>query len=221
MTILTPMRVGILCEFSGITRDAFIARGHDAVSCDILPTEKPGPHIQGDCLAQDWSGFDLLICHPPCTYLTYAGTAHWNKPGRAEKREEAMKFFLALYNLPVGKVCVENPFGYPCQAFRRPNQTINPFDFGEPIRKRTCLWLRGLPPLMVGEDLFGKAFGGRLPPPEPLYVGSRPKARYAMDTSVRRWHWTEAQSSASHKDRAHERSRSFKSIAAEMAAQWG
>ena len=142
------MKIGVLCEFSGVVRDAFIARGHDAVSCDLLPTEAPGPHIQGDCLAQDWSGFDLLICHPPCTYLTWAGAGSWNDPGRSEKRENALRFFVALWNLPAPRLAIENPRGYPDKAFRRHSQEVNPFNFGDPHRKRVCLWLRGLPPLM-------------------------------------------------------------------------
>ncbi len=87
------MKVAILCEFSGIVRDAFLRCGHDATSCDLLPSESPGPHIQGDALAQDWSGFDLLICHPPCTYLCGSGL-HWNgrRPGRADLTEQALSF---------------------------------------------------------------------------------------------------------------------------------
>lgn len=226
------MRVLVACEFSGTVRDAFLAIGHDAISCDILPTENPGPHIQGDVIPILREPWDLIIAHPPCTYLSYAGTAHWNKPGRAEKRGKAMAFFMECYNANSEKVCVENPFGLPCQEFRQPNQKINPFDFGEPVRKRTCLWLRGLLPLFRSDELFG--LGSKLPtlsPPEPIYVGVRiasgkRKARHAVDCAgrsgpLRRWHWTEGLSHATDEERRHERSRSFKSIATAMAEQWG
>lgn len=219
------MRVLVACEFSAITRDAFAALGHDAWSCDLVPSEKPGNHIQGDAVEACKLNWDLVIGHPPCTYLTYAGTAHWNAPGRAEKREEAMDFFMKLYDAPCPRVCIENPFGLPCQAFRRPDQTINPFDFGEPIRKRTCLWLRGLPRLAIGGGLFGEGLPLPVPPPAPIYVGTRiatgkPNARYLMDTSVRRWHHTES-ISGSKAVQQRERCRSFKSIANAMATQWG
>lgn len=218
------MRVLVACEFSGIVRDAFAARGHDAWSCDLLPSEKPGNHITGSVLPHLAAGWDLMIAHPPCTYLSYAGTAHWNKSGRDKLRDEAMQFFMELWNSPIEKICLENPFGLPCQKFRKPSQRIDPFNFGEPIRKRICLWLKNLPLLFTSDDLFPSS-GISLPPPAPIYVGTRiatgkPKARYAMDTIPRRWHWTEPQSSA-HKDRQKERSRFFPSIAQAMAEQWG
>lgn len=225
------MKVLIACEFSGIVRDAFIARGHDAVSCDLLPTESPGPHIQGDVVAELCKPWDLVIAHPPCTFLSYAGTAHWHKPGRSEKRQEAMEFFMRCYRANAPRVCVENPFGLPCQQFRPADQIINPFDFGESIRKRTCLWLRGLPLLWRGDDLFAVGGNQPVPPPEPIYIGVRknsgkPKARYETDCAgrkmaVRRWHTTEAISCATDEERRHERSRSFRSIANAMAEQWG
>ena len=221
------MKVLVACEFSGIVRDAFRERGHDAWSCDLLPSERPGFHIEQDVFiaiaARKW---DMMIAHPPCTYLTYAGTAHWNKPGRSEARDLAMKFFMDLYNADIPKVCVENPFGYPWKAFRRADQTINPFDFGESVRKRTCLWLRNLPILFRCGELFPVGQTGEsVSAPEPIYVGTRlksgkPKARYTVDcTRPRRIHSTEAMSSD--KNRAHERSRSFPSIAKAMAEQWG
>ena len=220
------MRVLVACEFSGIVRDAFLKRGHDAWSCDLLPTERPGPHIQGDVRDVLGNGWDLMIAHPPCTYLSYAGMAHWNKPGRAERRREAVQFFLELFDAPVSKVCVENPFGLPCQSFRRPDQVINPFDFGEPIRKRTCLWLRGLPILFRSDDLFAMGGPRPVPPPAPIYIGVRKasgkaKKRYTQDSRPRRRfiHWVEGFSS--NQNRAHERSRFFPAIADAMAEQWG
>ncbi len=149
------MRVLVACEYSGTVRDAFLAAGHDAWSCDILPTESnPERHYQGDALEVAYGEkWDLMIAHPPCTYLTYAGAANWNDPGRSESREAALKFFMALYDAPIDRVAVENPRGYPSKAFRRQDQEVNPFDFGIPVRKRVCLWLRGLPLLEPTEKV--------------------------------------------------------------------
>jgi hypothetical protein len=201
------VKVGILCEFSGRVRDAFLALGHDAVSCDLLPTDSPGPHRQGDCLEQDWSGFDLLICHPPCKYLSRAGVSWLNRqPNRATLRIQAMEFFLRLYHLPVDRVCVENPIGFPHQAFRLPDQTIEPYHFGDPHRKRTCLWLRNLPPLIVGPDLFVPT--SRMPVKRP--------AALLVDAGGKPRHFTDMQPSESKR-----RSITFPGIAQAMAEQWG
>lgn len=222
------MKVLIACEFSGIVRDAFLRRGHDAWSCDLLPTESPGHHYQQDVREVLGLGWDMMIAHPPCTYLSYAGMVHWNKPGRAEKRADAMEFFLSMMNAPIPKVCVENPFGLPCNSYRPPDQIVNPYDFGEPVRKRTCLWLRGLPALIIGRGLWSEVASVKaLPPPEPVYVGTRrrtgkPKARCATDCSRptgRNIHYIESISSGA--NRAHARSRFFVSIANVMAEQWG
>jgi hypothetical protein len=196
------VKVLVACEYSGVVRDAFIAHGHDAMSCDLLPTEVPGPHYQGsvlDVLDGDW---DLLIGFPPCTYLTYAGAANWNDEGREELREEALKFFLALYNSPIKRVAIENPRGYACKAFRRPNQEINPFEFGTPERKRICLWLKNLPPLF--STIITEA------PAKKEYVRkSGPRAG-----QIYRAYFHQGKN-------AHERARFFPSIADAMADQWG
>lgn len=135
------------CEFSGIVRDAFRARGHDAWSCDLLPTERLGPHIQGDVLDVLGDGWDLMVAHPPCTYLSRAGARWWR--GRERLAEEAAAFVLALWNAPIPRVAIENPIGQLNRLWRYPDQTIEPWHFGDPYTKRTCLWLRGLPPLMA------------------------------------------------------------------------
>ncbi len=196
------MKVLIACEFSGIVREAFAKRGHDAWSCDLLPTEMPGQHIQGDVLGSlryaDHEHWDLMIAFPPCTYLTYAGMSKWNAPGRKELREKAMSFFMALYNAPIDKIAIENPRGYPCKFFRKPDQIINPFDFGEPQRKRICLWLKGLPPLMHG-----------------VTCEVHPKKVY-IKKNGRKYNCYYHQGKNSH-----ERSRFFKGIANAMAKQWG
>jgi hypothetical protein len=142
-------RVLVACEFSGVVRDAFRARGHDAVSCDLLPSERPGPHIQGDVLEVLDQGWDLMIAHPPCTYLSRAGARWWGTPEREQAAQEVRDFVLALWNAPIPRIAIENPIGRLNQLWRYPDQTIEPWQFGDPYTKRTCLWLRGIPPLMA------------------------------------------------------------------------
>lgn len=145
------MKVGVLCEFSGTVRDAFRRRGHDAISCDLLPTESEGPHIQGDCLGVDWSEYELLICHPPCTFLCNSGR-RWldSDPMRLARMEQAAGFFRAMLALPVARIAVENPIPHALARERigAYAQLVQPWQFGTPERKATCLWLRGLPPLI-------------------------------------------------------------------------
>jgi len=142
-------KILIACEFSGIVREAFKTKGHDAWSCDLLDTEIPGQHIKGDVLEILNDGWDLMIGFPPCTYLSYAGNrALKNNPERMKKLLEAFDFFMKLYNSEIPKICLENPRGHITRLFRREDQVIEPFYFGEPERKRTCLWLKNLPPLM-------------------------------------------------------------------------
>ena len=193
------MRVAILCEFSGVVRDAFLRRGHDAVSCDLLPTESPGPHIQGDCLAQDWSKHDLVIAHPPCTYLCSSGL-HWNKrrPGRQEKTEEALRFVRAIMDLPVPKICVENPVGCISTRIGRPQQTVQPWMFGHPESKATCLWLKWLPDLVPTNVLPMPACGH--------WENQTPSRQNKLGPGEKRWA---------------ERSKTYLGIAEAMAEQWG
>ena len=197
------MNVGILCEFSGTVRDAFIRRGHHAVSCDLLPSEKPGPHIQGDCLAQDWSGFDLLICHPPCTYLCSMGI-WWNhkRPERWAMTEAAAEFFMQMWRLSVDRIAIENPIGTMSTRFRRPDQVINPWQFGHEANKPTCLWLRNLTPL-VPTKIVDK---GRF---------------YTKSNGSRMSAWSHATSGTRKAERAAIASRTFPGIAEAMAEQWG
>ena len=198
------MKVLAACEFSGIVRDAFIAKGHDAVSCDLLPTEKPGPHHQGDVLDILGDGWDMMIAHPPCTYLSYVGNRHWNKPGRAEKRDRAYRFFMTLINAPVNRICVENPVGLPNTKYRKPDQIIHPYYFGEPVQKRTCLWLKDLPCLEYQDTIIEK--------PKPLYYCKGPKSK------GKAINWVEG--IKGQKGRSKARSRTFQGIAEAMAEQW-
>jgi hypothetical protein len=204
--VFPPPRVLVACEKSGRVREAFNRIGCDAYSCDLLPSEDGGQHIQGDVREILNDRWDLLIAHPPCTYLSYVGIRHWHEPGRAEKREEAMRFFLDLYNAPIEKVCIENPVGYPNTVFRKPDQIIHPMYFGKPQLKRTCLWLRGLKPLehRAEDDLFG----------EKTHT-EKPKPMYYLKTTGKPIHWTEGN------HRSETRSRTFVSIAKAMAEQWG
>ena len=140
------MRVLIACEFSGTVRDAFTALGYEAMSCDLLPTEVPGSHYEGpvqDVLREGW---DLMIAHPPCTYLCSSGL-HWNKrrPERAQQTEEALDFVRLLLDAPIPRIALENPIGCISTRIRKPDQTIQPWQFGHPESKATCLWLKGLP----------------------------------------------------------------------------
>lgn len=193
------MNVLVACEYSGIVRDAFLQLGHNAYSCDLLPTEKPGPHMQCNVLEVLNYGWDMMIAHPPCTYLSYVGMRHWNKPGRAEKREDALRFFVSLYNAPIRRIAIENPLGHASKAFRRYDQIVHPYYFGDNAQKRTCLWLRGLPLLQH-------------PDPKTL---KKPEAIYTLKTNGKKIHWTEANHGG------HVRSKFWPGIARAMAEQWG
>lgn len=153
------MKVLVACEYSGIVRDAFTERGHEAWSCDLLPTEKPGQHIQGDvlkylgeCQANNFTGWDLMIAHPPCTYISYVGTRHWNAEGRLLKRLKALNFFAKLWLAPIQKICIENPRGCASPTIAKYTQEINPYYFGDSFSKPTWLWLKNLPLLKHSKE---------------------------------------------------------------------
>ena len=204
------MKVLIACEFSGIVRDAFIAQGHDAMSCDLLPTEKPGPHYQGDIFDIINEGWDMMVAHPPCTYLSYAGIKYWNRKGREEKRQAAINFFMNLYNSAIPRIAIENPVGYPNTIFRKPDQIIKPYYFGESEQKNICLWLKGLPKLIHIKEADWFADKTHVEKPKPKYIDKSGRPRYFTD-SISNWS----------KNAKHERSRFFPGIAAAMAEQWG
>ena len=140
------MRVLVACEFSGRVRDAFLARGHDAYSCDLLPSN--GPHYQGDVFDVAYEGWDLMIAHPPCTYLCNSGV-RWlkNSNQRVENMWEASKFFQKLWCLPIPKICIENPIPHRYGNLPKYTQIIQPWQFGHGETKATCLWLKDLPAL--------------------------------------------------------------------------
>lgn len=186
------MKILIACEFSGIVRDAFRALGHDAVSCDILPSERPGPHIQGDVLTILSEGWDMMIAHPPCTHLAVSG-ARWFSAKQIEQAE-ALNFVWALMDAPIPRIAVENPVSIISSRIRRPDQIIQPWQFGHEESKATCLWLKNLPPLRPTQIMAVRnrnltASGQNRLPPSP--------------------------------DRWRIRSRTYDGIAAAMADQWG
>lgn len=196
------MRILVACEFSGVVRDAFIARGHDAVSCDLLPSETPGPHIQDDVLLWLEDGFDMLVAFPPCTYLCVSGL-HWNtrRPERAALTHDAVLFFMSLADAPIPKIAIENPVGMMSNAYRKPDQIIQPYQFGHDASKKTCLWLKGLPRLRPTKFI------------EPRMIDGKPRWANQTDSGQNRLGPSDT--------RAKERSRTYQGIADAMAVQWG
>jgi len=150
------MKILIACEYSGAVRDAFIKRGHDAISCDILPTEKPGPHIQGDVTEVLNQGWDMMIAFPPCTHLAVSG-ARWFKEKQADGRQaKALDFVRLLMDAPIPRIAIENPVSIISSRIRKPDQTIQPWQFGHGETKRTCLWLKNLPKLTPTNIVEGR-----------------------------------------------------------------
>lgn len=214
------MRVLVACEFSGVVRNAFIMRGHEAISCDLLPSELPGPHYQGDVRDILNEGWDMMIAHPPCTYLTVTGNK-WFKPeyadrfpGRERLRMEAVEFFMLLASAPIKMICIENPVGVMSSYWRKPDQIIDPTFFGHSEPKKTCLWLKNLSRLRYGENIqmeFGET--SFLPSTEvlkPDYITTKSGKR------MPRWY-----AYAPKENRSQLRSATFIGIAHAMADQWG
>ena len=191
------MRVLVACEYSGTVRDAFIRAGHDALSCDLLPTESPGPHYQGDVRDILADGWDLMIAHPPCTHLAVSG-ARWFKDKQAEQAE-AMDFVRLLLDAPIPRIALENPVSIISSRIRKPDQIIQPYQYGHETTKTTCLWLKNLPPL-VPTDIVGK--GAR----HVTKSGKSLPEWYNLPPSPDRWKI---------------RSTTYQGIAAAMASPWG
>jgi hypothetical protein len=205
------LRVLVACEFSGVVSKAFRDRGHVAISCDLLPTTgDPRWHYKSDVLEiinrEYW---DLMIAHPPCTYLTVSGL-HWNKnnPERAQKTEEALEFVERLMNANIPKIAIENPVGCISSRIRKPDQIIQPYEFGEDASKRTCLWLKGLEPLKIDPD---KRFGGRWVEG----VDGRKTERWSNQTDSGQNRLGPSE------DRWKLRSVTYQGVAYAFAAQWG
>ena len=143
---MSGLKVLVACEYSGRVRDAFIARGHTAMSCDLLPTDVAGPHYQGDVFDIIDDGWDLMIAHPPCTYLSVSGM-HWTTRGLRDPQltEDALDFVQRLMDAPIAKIAIENPISVISSRIRKPDQIISPYQFGHDASKKTCLWLKDLP----------------------------------------------------------------------------
>lgn len=160
------MRVLVACEYSGTVRDAFTAKGHYAMSCDLLPTESEGPHYQGDVFDVINDGWDLMIAHPPCTHLAVSGAAWFYR--KEKEQAEALEFVRKLMDADIPKICIENPVSIISTRIKKPDQIIQPYEYGHEASKKTCLWLKGLPKLQAtkivskGEFITYKS-GKRMP----------------------------------------------------------
>jgi len=191
------MRVLVACEYSGRVRDAFIRAGHSAMSCDFLPSESAaGPHYQGDLFDVIADGWDLMVAHPPCTYLASSGL-HWNRrrPDRAALTDESLAFVRRLMDAPIPRIAIENPIGCISTRIRKPEQIIQPWMFGDDASKATCLWLKELPPLVATDILIRDRYGNQTA-----------SGQNKLAPSPDRWK---------------ERSRTYQGIADAMANQWG
>ena len=205
------MKVLVACEFSGIVRDAFLARGHDAMSCDLLPTENPGPHHQGDVRDVLENGWDLMIAHPPCTHLAASG-ARWFKAKREDGRQQqGIDFFLLLVNAPVPHRAVENPIGIMSRLYRKPDQIIQPWQFGHEVQKATCLWLTGLPTLKATK-IVDRGM---------IYVDPRGHKHGGEHTMRAKRGYSPLMLLPGNEERWKIRSRTFQGIADAMVEQWG
>ncbi len=190
------MRVLVGCEFSGVVRDAFAARGHDAWSCDLLESEDGSPkHIVGDALDVIGDGWDLMIAHPPCTHLAVSGARHFPAKRADGRQQAALDFVRALLDAPIERIALENPVSIISSEIRPPTQIIQPWMFGEDASKATCLWLKGLSPLEPTQIIRTKRYSNQ--------TASGPNR---LGPSPTRWR---------------ERSRTYEGIASAMASQWG
>lgn len=196
------MRVLVACEYSGAVRDAFIAKGHEALSCDLLPTDSPGPHYQGDVMDIINDGWDLMVAHPPCTYLSVSGM-HWTTRGLRDPKltEDALDFVRLLLDAPIPRIALENPVSVISSRIRKPDQIITPYMFGHDASKKTCLWLKNLPPLKSTRMV------------EPRIVDGKKRWGNQTDSGQNKL--------APSADRWKIRSETYRGIAEAMASQWG
>jgi hypothetical protein len=200
------VKVLVACEYSGVVRDAFTAKGHYAMSCDLLPTESEGLHYQGNILDVLNDGWDLMIAHPPCKYFSRAAGRWLYNEERLVKTRESFEFVKALWNAPIEKICIENPPGWLCTNWMRPRQKIHPWYFGDGEMKETCLWLKNLP-LLNGCHIIAANPKKFHPVPASSRIGS--------DGKIKNKYFVSRMTNA--KDRA----KTFPGIAKAMANQWG
>jgi site-specific DNA-cytosine methylase len=202
------MKILIACEESQAVCIEFRKLGHEAYSCDIQECSGSHPewHIQGDVLQQLNKGWDMMIAFPPCTHLTVAGAKYFEIKKKDGRQQEGIDFFMNIINAPIEKICVENPVGIMSSIFRKPDQIIEPYFFGDRDKKRTCLWLKNLPKLIhiKENDLFDKKTHTEYPEP------------YRIEKSGKKRYFTDGKASGSI-----ERSKTFPGIAKNMALQWG
>lgn len=161
------MKVLVACEYSGRVRDAFIALGHDAMSCDLLDTEAPGPHYCGDIKDVLYDGWDLMIAHPPCTHLAVSGARYFEEKRKSGVQQQALDFVRLLLDAPIEKIALENPVSIISTCIRKPDQIIQPWMFGHGETKATCLWLKGLPLLVPTDVVEGREAKVHRMPPSP------------------------------------------------------
>ncbi len=194
------MRVLIACEFSGTVRRAFAARGHEAISCDLLPSEDNSPdHVVGRFEDMDIypGAYDMMIAHPPCTHLAVSGAMHFAAKVADGRQQQALDFVRLLMDSPITRICIENPVSVISSKIRKPDQIVQPWMFGHTEQKTTCLWLKGLPPLLATNDVKE----------EMMLLPKKQRYRlHYLPPSPDRWK---------------ERSRTFQGIADAMASQWG
>jgi len=218
------MRVLVACEYSGRVRDAFRAMGHDAMSCDLLPTDVDGPHHQGSVIDILDDGWDLMVAHPPCTYLSVSGM-HWTARGLRDPQltEDALDFVKLLMSAKIPKIAIENPVSVISSRIKKPDQIINPFWFGHDASKKTCLWLKNLPKLQATNIIEPKwvCCGAEIPGNVGKY--GCPNCNGQKKAKPR---WGNQTASGQNKlspsaDRWKIRSETYKGIADAMASQWG
>ena len=204
------MKVLIACEFSGIVREAFKAKGHDAWSCDLLDTEILGNHIQDDVLKHLDDGWDLMIAFPPCTHLATSGAAWFEQKRKDGRQQQGIDFFMKFITAPIKKIAVENPVGIMSSVYKRPSQIIQPYYFGDEAQKTTCLWLKNLPQLYHNStpNLFDKNI---------THVGKGEFIEFKSGKRMAKWYAL----LRADENRGKIRSRTFPSIAKAMANQWG
>ena len=191
------MRILVACEYSGTVRDAFIRVGHNAWSCDLLPTDTPGPHFQEDCLRviHENGPWDLMVAHPPCTHLAVSGARYFKD--KVVQQQQSLDFVRSLLNAPIDKIALENPVSIISSRIRKPDQIIQPFQFGHPESKKTCLWLKNLPMLTPTNLLKIPASG--------IWSNQTPSGQNNLGPSKDRWKI---------------RSKTYQGIADAMASQW-
>ena len=196
------MKVLIACEFSGTVREAFAKLGHDAWSCDLEPTEMPGNHYQGDVIDILADGWDLMIAHPPCTHLAVSGARHFEQKRKDGRQQQGIDLFMQMINAPIPKIAVENPVGIMSTIYQKPNQIIEPYEYGHNCTKKTCLWLKELP-LLKPTNIVDKG---------DIWVAKSGK---------RMSQWYYDSSCLPPKEREKMRNKTFQGIADAMANQWG